>query len=135
MLWFLLACVTCPEGFERSGGQCTPLAPGTPIEPAPLDANTFLDRYERDACKALEDCLCDELGLPARDCDLDDCDTTELAEVQDCAFDRGAAEDCLAGRWECDVDGDVVIAIAPAPCSAVFDCTAPPSETGDTGAR
>jgi hypothetical protein len=134
MWWLLTACVTCPVGFDRTDGRCEPRTPDTPIEPAPLDANSFLDRYERDACKALEDCVCDEFGPSVDDCELDDC-RSDFDDIVGCVFDQGEAEACLAGAWECDVDGDVVYAIAPDECSRVFDCTPQPTDTGDTGTR
>ena len=130
LILLMMACGTCPEGFERSGGMCSPVSPDTPIDLGPLTSERFQDSFEREACKALEDCVCDEVDVD--DCELD-CDSTgDWSWTSECTFDPEQGEACLDERWECDVDGDVVYAETPAVCMQVYDCGSV-TETGDTG--
>jgi hypothetical protein len=78
-----------------------------------LSPEEFEERNTENYCAALEDC-----GSLIR-CDDATGSTVATSPVSDCAFDAGAARDCLDGTWRCDT---AQTPVPPEPCEAVYDC-------------
>ena len=111
----ILACAPCPEGFDRSGGACAPVAAEVP----PLSEDNFPARYESQGCRELERCVCDDIEGDYLECDVD-CEALDWSWTEGCAFDLDQAERCLADGWACDEGAWTVE--APESCLTVYDC-------------
>ncbi|MCA9491096.1 MAG: hypothetical protein KC621_14300 [Myxococcales bacterium] len=131
IVWLVLACVRCPEGFEAHGPRCEPSGTLPVGTPQPLTSADFVRDYERKLCDELEECFCDAYDLET--CDDVDVQCPRVEEPEGCAFDPDIAWDCLHDHYRCESGsvGDPAV-VAPESCGRVYDCTAPTS-TGDTG--